>query len=98
MTYVTPDPYVSLYCAAPMSDAIQIERRKDHRGRLLFVVGMLSTHNEAEAHSLVETGIHEIVCPIARQIAAISIPCPALKKSADIAPNGRGLLDKYPWE
>lgn len=81
-----------------MNGIIQIERRKDHHGRPLYVVGMLATHNEAEANSLADTGLSEIVCPLARQIAAISIPCPPLTRLAIDAANGRGLLDKYPWE
>lgn len=81
-----------------MSNATAIEQRTDHAGRTLYVVGgIISTYNAVEADSLASTGIMEFSCPLMRELAAMSLPFVPVV-IADIAPNGHGDLEKFPWE
>lgn len=82
-----------------MENTVLIERRKDYAGRILYIVaGMLSTYDESEAASLAATGIHEIVCPLVRELASSGVPFMPLPRPGQTAPNGRGTRKKFDWE
>jgi hypothetical protein len=82
-----------------MNTAPQIERRKDYRGRALFVVaGTISTYDRTEADTLNQTGILELACPLARTVASYGEPLAPMPSPLPVAPNGRGVLSKFDWE
>jgi hypothetical protein len=50
-----------------------IERRKDHKGRALFVVGYVAVYSEAEAIALTDEAVETLLCPLT--LAAAATPC-----------------------
>lgn len=75
-----------------------IERRKDHKGRELFTInGAVSTYQKDEAEALADTGVHDILCPLTRELIAHGEPL-YIAKVQPVAPNGHGTLVKFDWE